>query len=598
MKKIPYGVANFKHIIDSNMYYVDKTMYLKKIEDKDRNIFFIRPRRFGKSLLLSMMSTYYDINEKNNFEKYFGKFYVGKEENKTEKANKYLILKLNFSSVTSEGGKNGLIRSFDENVVLSIRSFIWRYNKILKIEQLPNEDNTAIGALTYISTKIEDINLMSNSKKLEVMLLIDEYDNFANNLMHGNQELYKEILHGEGYIRTFFKAIKEGTEKGVLTKVFVTGVTPIMLDDVTSGANMFTNASLDENFNSMLGFTEKEVKEIIDYYKLEKIVEIEELKRTLKTYANGYKFSEDTKNTVYNTDMVLYIVKNIFANKKYPRNLIDRNVITDYGKIRNIARNFITEEDMLEIIEKREIGPIILKDRFNLEDMHNGIDVNTNIKSLLFYLGLVTIKEQQEDAVILKIPNYTIDKIYWEYITKVFKISINVGYEELKEAMIKMRQVADLTQIMDIYERALNKLSNRDLAHHTEETSKGIFITLLNTDRLYLIQSEREAKDGYTDLYLREDVLYKEAIKYRYMIEFKHLKMNKLKRDDIQTETKESLIKLNKELIEETIKGAEVQLENYMEDRNIINDSKLILKKMVIITLGRKHVICKVIVKN
>ncbi|MEA1976082.1 MAG: AAA family ATPase, partial [Bacillota bacterium] len=257
MKKIPYGVANFKHIIDSNMYYVDKTMYLKKIEDKDRNIFFIRPRRFGKSLLLSMMSTYYDINEKNNFEKYFLNLYVGKEENKTDKANKYLILHLNFSSVTSEGGKDGLIKSFDNEVSYAVEIFIDKYRDILKIEKLPEEYKGAVESLKYINKQIERLR---DNKKVEVMLLIDEYDNFANNLMHGNQELYKEILHGEGYIRTFFKTIKVGTEKAVFTKVFVTGVTPIMLDDVTSGANIFTNCSLDKNLNSMLGFTEKEVK--------------------------------------------------------------------------------------------------------------------------------------------------------------------------------------------------------------------------------------------------------------------------------------------------------------------------------------------------
>ncbi|MEA1974703.1 MAG: AAA family ATPase, partial [Bacillota bacterium] len=562
MKKIPYGVANFKNIIDKDMYYVDKTMYLEVIEKKDDFLFFIRPRRFGKSLLLSMMSTYYDINEKNNFEKYFSNLYVGKEENKTEKANKYLILNLNFSSVTSEGGKDGLIKSFDENVVLSIKSFIRRYSKILKISELPKEHSTATGALTYVSIKFEEYNLIYGNEKVEVMLLIDEYDNFANNLMHGNQELYKEILHGEGYIRTFFKAIKVGTEKAVFTKVFVTGVTPIMLDDVTSGANIFTNCSLDKNLNSMLGFTEKEVKEIIDYYKLGDIVEINELRKTLKTYANGYKFNRKSNETVYNTDMVLYIVKNIIATGDYPDNLIDRNVITDYGKIRNIARNFITEEDMLEIIEKREIGPIILKDRFNLEDMHKGRNVERNIRSLLFFLGLVTIKRADQNAVRLAIPNYTIDKIYWEYMSNLFRVNVDLGYDKLKEAANDMRFDARLEKIINIYENALNQLSNRDLTHHTEETSKGIFITLINTDGIYLIQSEREAKDGYTDLYLREDVLYKDAIKYRYMIEFKHLKLGDLKRDDIQTETKESLIKLNKELIEETIKGAEVQLEN------------------------------------
>ncbi|MEA1974344.1 MAG: AAA family ATPase, partial [Bacillota bacterium] len=364
------------------------------------------------------------------------------------------------------------------------------------------------------------------------------------------------------------------------------------------GANIFTNCSLDKNLNSMLGFTEKEVKEIIDYYKLGDIVEINEFRRTLKTYANGYKFSKDIENTVYKTDMLLYIVKNIVATGDYPRNLVDRNAITDYRKMKNIARNFITEEDMIEIIEKREIRTIILKDRFNLEDMHNGIDVNTNIKSLLFYLGLVTIKEQQEDAVILKIPNYTADKIYWEYIRRVFKAAVNLRYEKLVKAMRKMQLESNINDLMVIYENILNQLSNRDLTHHTEETSKGIFITLINTDGLYLIQSERKAKDGYTDLYLREDVLYKEAIKYRYMIEFKHLKMSELKRENIQSETKESIINLNKQLIEETINGAKKQLENYMEDRNIINDSKLLLKKMVIITLGRKYVIYKVIVNT
>ena len=583
MKKIPYGVANFKEIIDSNMYYVDKTMYLKIIEEKDRNLFFLRPRRFGKSLLLSMMSTYYDINEKDNFNTYFKDLYVC--DNKTEKANKYLILRLNFSSVTTMGGKDGLINSFDNLVVAEIEEFLDSYKEHLNFE-LNSKNKTAVDALRYLNIRLE-------RKNVEVMLLIDEYDNFANNLMHGNQELYAEILHGEGYIRTFFKVIKEGTEKGVLTKVFVTGVTPIMLDDVTSGANMFTNASLDENLNSLLGFTEAEVDKIIKDYKLYEIVEEKELRQTLKTYTNGYKFSEDVESTVYNTDMFLYIVKNIISNKKYPKDLIDRNVITDYKKIRNIARNFITEENMLEIIQKREIGPVIIKDRFNLEAMHEGIDVDTNIKSLLYFLGLVTIKKAMQNSVILSIPNYTIDKIYWEYMSSLFKISLSVGYEKLKLAMIKMQREANLSYIMDIYEHSLNQLSNRDLSHHTEETSKGVFITLINTDGLYLIQSERESSGGYTDLYLREDVLYKEALKYRYMIEFKHIKLKELKREDITLETKDSIIKLNKALIDDTIKKAKIQLENYIQDKNIINDSKLILNKLIVITLGRKYVIYK-----
>lgn len=595
MKKIPYGVSNFKEIIDSNMYYIDKTMYLENIEKKDRNLFFIRPRRFGKSLFLSMMSTYYDINEKENFDKYFNDFYIGDKKNKTKKANKYLILNLNFSAVSTEGGKDDLIKNFDQRVLLSINSFFEKYNKYLEIDFSLEKYDKAISALSFLTSKLETLNAINKNDKLEVMLLIDEYDNFANNLMHGNQSLYQEILHGEGYIRTFFKGIKEGTEKGVFTKVFVTGVTPIMLDDVTSGANMFTNASLDKDLNSMLGFTQSEVDKIIKDFKLAKIVDENKLRETLKIYTNGYKFSPDAINPVYNTDMLLYIVKNLVSNKRYPRDLIDRNVITDYGKIRNLAKNFITEEDMLEIIEKREIGPVVLKDRFNLETMHKGLDVDRNVKSLLFFLGLLTIKRPKNRDVILKIPNYTINKIYWEYMENIFKITLDLGYEELSKAMDEMRLQANLENIMKIFETSLNKLSNRDLSHHTEETSKGVFITLLNVDGLYLIQSEKQAKDGYTDLYIKEDVLFKDAFKYRYLIEFKHLKMSDLKRENINTETKKSLIKLNKKYLDRKINQAKVQLNNYIKDKNILNDSNLLLKKIVVVTIGRKYVFYKVV---
>ncbi len=585
MKKIPYGVANFKEIINSNMYYIDKTMYLKTIEDKDRNLFFIRPKRFGKSLFLSMMGTYYDVNEKDKFEHYFGNLHVGQEGNKTDKANKYLILSLNFSSVSTIGGKEGLLKSFDDEVVISINRFLRRYKDIVRVEKLPDEYKNAISGLKFLYNEINE--------DMEVMLLIDEYDNFANNLMHGNRELYEQILHGEGYIRTFFKGIKEGTEKGVFTKVFVTGVTPIMLDDVTSGANNFTNVGSDLNLNEVLGFTEEEVEEIIKYYRLDEILDGDELRKTLRTYTNGYLFNEEAKTTLYNTDMLLYIVKNIIAAKKYPKDLVDRNVMTDYSKISNIARNFITKEDMVKIIENRDIGPVIINERFNLDSMSLGVDAERNVKSLLYYLGLVTIKETCQNAVILTIPNYTIEKVYWSYIAEVYKVTVNIGYEKLKEAMDFMRLEGKMEPVMNLYEKALRNLSDKDLRHHTEETSKGMFITLMSTDGLYLIESEKKASDGYTDLYLKEDVIYKEYIKYRYVIEFKHVKLSELKRDKTENETVESLINLNNEKIEQLEKGAVTQLKNYIKEKNIINDSNLTLKKLVIITLGRKYAICR-----
>ncbi|OGO84490.1 MAG: hypothetical protein A2Y24_01885 [Clostridiales bacterium GWE2_32_10] len=588
MKKIPYGISNYKELRDLNMYYVDKTKYIEVLEEKDRYQFFIRPRRFGKSLFLTMMECYYDINEKENFEKYFGELYIGK--NKTAEANKYIVLKLNFSAVISDQGKEKLIESFDMTVVQEINTSIRKYKNILGKEGLPQDKNTATYALQYIADE-------ARIKGYKMILLVDEYDNFANNMIKGQDIIYKELLHKDGYIRTFYKAIKMGTETAI-TKVFVTGVSPIMLDDVTSGANIFTYMSNDEDLNSILGFTQNEVEEMVDYYRLAELVNKEELMDTLKKYCNGYKFNENTKETVYNTDMVLYLIKNIIQTKRYPKNLIDENVKTDYTRLRNIAENFVGKEEMRQLIEGAEVGPVQIKERFNLESLYEEQKEEqsqyTNIRSLLYYLGLLTISKQDANAVMLKVPNYAISALYWEYMSKMYEIENSAQYDELKEAMKKMRLYADLEHIMEIYSRVINRMSNRDLLYYNEATSKGIFITLVYTDGLYLIESEKSADGGYTDLYIKENVLYKEHIKYRYMIEFKHIKEKELK-GDTKTESKEAILEKNKDIIERNKDEAKQQIERYMEEYNIINDSEKELKKLVVITVGRKYAVWEIV---
>lgn len=580
MKKIPYGVSNFKMLMDKNMYYIDKTKYLENLEAKDEYQFFIRPRRFGKSLFLSMMETYYDINEKVNFEKYFGNLYIG--NNKTPDANSYVILKFSFTKIITDLAKEDLIESFDYTISTGVELCIRKYYDIFGIKEFPKDIKRATYALEYL---IKEAQLRS----VKILLLIDEYDNFVNNIMSKNRRLYDDLVHEDGYVRTFYKAIKDGTADGVINRTFITGVSPIMLDDVTSGANIFTISSNDKDLNCILGITEEEVNALINYYKLDSIIKKEELLNIFKDYCNGYKFNEEVTETVYNTDMVLFIVNNIVQKQEYPKKLIDENVKTDYGRLRNIAEYFITKEEMLKMLEEGQIGPVEIKDRFNLESLYRGDDKITYIRSLLYYLGMFTIGKNYGNKVMLKVPNYTVKSLYWEYMSSIYEINQAARYEDLARAMESMRMQGNIEDIMTIYTSVINRLSSRDLSFFNEASCKSIFITLAYTDGIYLIASEREANGGYSDLYLKENVIYKEHVKYRYMIEFKHIKVDDLK-GNINKLPYAEFITLNKDIILEKQKEAELQLNNYMQEHNIINDSDRILKKFIVITLGRKYV--------
>jgi hypothetical protein len=581
LKQIPYGISNFKYLIESNMYYVDKTKYIEKLEQKVSYQFFIRPRRFGKSLFLTMLEAYYDIYEKEHFQQYFGDLYIGK--NATADANKYLILSMSFANVISDQGKDRLIESFDDIVVKSVNSCIEKYSEILNKKQLPKSDKKATFALDFLKYAAKPVNA-------KILILIDEYDNFANNMMNNNQTLYEELTHQDGYVKTFYKGIKEGTADGVIARAFITGVSPIMLDDLTSGANIFEVISNDEDLNSIMGFTDDDLTNIIGYYDLGKKVDEKNLREILKNYCNGYKFNEKAVDTVYNTDMVLYILKSIISTEEYPKNLIDDNVKTDYTRLRKIAEFFASKDELNGIIEAGTIGPVEIKSRFNLESLQDEYDKETNLWSLLYYIGMLTIDRPFENKVMLKIPNYAIKQLYWDYMSKTYQVTKNTRYSELIQAMHSMRMAGDTTDIMQIYEKVMNNLSTKDLTHFNEASCKSIFITLVFTDGLYLIESERESSGGYADLYIKENYLYKEHVKYRYMMEFKHIKAGELK-GDLNGLSKDDVLKQNAAIIDQYKSDARKQLDKYMQDFNVLHDSDRILKKYTVVVLGRKYIV-------
>jgi len=385
MKKVPYGESNYKKIIDENMYFIDKTRYIETLESMPSFQFFIRPRRFGKSLFLNTLQTYYDVNEKDNFDKYFGDKYIGK--NKTDKANSYLVLRLSFAGIVTDMGKEQMIRGIETLIFNAIDVMV-----SANISSLENADISMFNDkdATQMINTLRTV-LKKNNKSM--FLLIDEYDNFANGLMIKDEVMYKEIVHTDGYIKSFYKEIKEATAEGSIGRVFITGVSPILLDDLTSGANIFQNISNEHALNSMMGVTQEELEELVGYYKLSEYENKDELLANMKEFYNGYRFNNEAEETVYNTGMIMYIANKMNFNKKYPKDMLDDNIKTDYGKIRTLAQNFESKSELREIIEENKlIGPVDIKSRFGIDKLFNGTEKQDNFASLMYYLGLLTIK--------------------------------------------------------------------------------------------------------------------------------------------------------------------------------------------------------------
>lgn len=425
MKRIPYGISNFEVLREKNYLYVDKTSYIELLDRYAPYQFFIRPRRFGKSLFISMLENYYDINKEGKFEELFDDLYIGK--NPTEERNKFLVWKISFAGVDAGHGEEELRKSFNSKVIVSATKFINQYSNLLEDNIIPKHINSAEVIVQYISLLASKINK-------QVFVLIDEYDNFANELITGGkQNTYESILHGEGFVKVFYKALKDATSDN-FNRIFMTGVSPIMLDDLTSGFNITRNYTLDENLNAMMGFTRQELSWIMDEVSIKDSELREKICTDMTIYYDGYKFNENS-NSVFNPDMSMYFIDNYLAYNRYPKEMIDNNVKTDYGKVNQLAYNFNDREALEEIMTTGETSTMLV-DRFNIHTMYS---IKENFKSLLFYLGMLTIKGQGPLGTVLKVPNYVIKTIYWEQYFQKINIDYNIQIQNIRIAVNEMR---------------------------------------------------------------------------------------------------------------------------------------------------------------
>ncbi|SHK25446.1 PD-(D/E)XK nuclease superfamily protein [Hathewaya proteolytica DSM 3090] len=560
MKKIPYGISNFQTIREQNYLYIDKTKYIEILENEPPYQFFIRPRKFGKSLFLSMLENYYDINKSHKFQELFQNLYIG--ESPTEKRNSYLIFYINFSNLVVSNGKERFVESFDQCVLSAAKEFLNKYDKYLRKEDILGD---SVGAEIVVNKIIA----LTNNSNQKMFIIIDEYDNFANDLIScGNKNLYYDVISSEGYVRTFYKTIKTGTAFCV-DRIFITGVSPIMLDDLTSGFNVTINLTLENNLNEMLGFNEDEVKNILKEFEIEKNFDLETVLKDMQQYYNGYLFSKNGENRVYNPNLTLYFIQSIIKNKVYPENILDLNIKTDYKKLENMAFNFKDEETVKQLISE-EIINTKLVEKFNLEYMY---DKKENFISLLYYMGMLTIESTYFDKCIMKIPNYSVKTVYWEYfIEKIYeKMNVTLEDVQLLDSVHYMASKGEVSFLIDYLRKFISILSNRDLMQFNEKNVKMILISLF-INGIYLVNSEFEVEEGYVDIFLSANKAYDKYINYEWIIELKYVKES------------------DKNKIEDVKKQGVEQLKRYRSSSRLRNISHKEKKYLLIVVEGKKNV--------
>ena len=570
IKKIPYGMTDFESIISDNYYYVDKTRYITLVENTSRFFFFVRPRRFGKSLFLNMLGLYYDINKKDKFEEIFGRLSIGK--NPTPYRNKYLVLTLNFSSVAANMER--LEETFNTYCKIVMDGFAERYAHLLGKEAVEKLRGLSTGAALLGS-----LCQSAQNKGYKIYLILDEYDNFANNILvdYGN-ERYRSITHGNGFFRGFLKVVKDYSNS-VIERIFLTGVSPVTMDDLTSGFNIADNYSSNSAFNNMIGFNEYEVRTLIDYYKSCTVLPhtTDELIEMMKPWYDNYCFSTESLDepSMYNSDMVLYFMNRYLLNKRIPANMLDANIRTDYNKLRHLIhvdKTFGENASVVQEIVEKGTTTGIIADSFPAEDIIKA----ENFKSLLYYYGMLTIHGTRGPMNILSIPNQTVREQLYGYMIDIYQqatdLSLNV--DKLNFLMYDMAYEGNWEPYFKhIAERLDNQSSIREFIEG-EAHVKAFILAYLGLNSYYIARPEYESNKGYADIFLQPRLLQLPDMAYSYCIEVKYAK-----RDAADME------------IEKLTVDAKTQLKQYAASEWILQDKGTTeLKSIVLVFKGWKLV--------
>ncbi|GHT48589.1 hypothetical protein AGMMS49982_00130 [Bacteroidia bacterium] len=516
VKRLPYGNSNFESIMTENYAYVDKTRFVEQLENEaNKYQFFIRPRKFGKSLFFSLLENYYDLNRAKDFDKLFGELYIGKHP--TPKKNAYAVLKFNFSGLDTSN-EDRFRASFSGKIQKAVRQFVALYRNLF-----PNADSF-IQQLTEESPSIQSIQDAIDKAELadiKIFVIIDEYDHFANDLIAmGSQlgkDVYHNMVHANGLVRDFYEALKTGTST-VVDRIFITGISPVMLDDLTSGFNIAVNLTLEPQYNEMMGFTPQEVEALM----YETGVDPNFINVDMEMYYNGYLFHKDGEHRVYNPSMILYFFYQILKSQKAPENIIDDNLKTDYNRLRRMVQNEENRNTLIEIVQNNGIMSDVIS-KFSIDRLEN----TKYFISLLFYMGLLTVDKYHDGQLYLKIPNYSIRTVYWEYLEQLtleWNKDVMIDLREQSAAVWQLAYPGNLHPYIEyVSKNIFRRLSNRDLQHFNEKHIKIMLLNGLFQSKLYVPLTEKEVENGYIDIFLQRSPRLPD-IKYEWVWELKYLK--------------------------------------------------------------------------
>ena len=573
-KRIPYGMQNFEDVIKEDCYYVDKTPFIEEIEDSNMYFFFIRPRRFGKSLTISMLENYYDINKKDKFDEIFGKLYIG--ENPTPEHNSYLIIHLNFAIIV--GDLNDYKHGMDNYCRTQFNYFVDVYSHLLPegTKEGLNQQEDAVNQLNYLCTQ-------SKKSGQKIYLFIDEYDHFTNQILahKEHEQRYRIQTHGEGYLRKFFDTIK-GAAGDTLARVFVTGVSPVTMDDLTSGFNIGTNYSLAPEFNEMTGFTEDEVRDMLGYYSsvLPFNHSVDELIKVMKPWYDNYCFAEEEygKTTMYNSVMVLnFLDKYIRNNYDIPKNMVESNVRIDYDKVCMLIRHdkeFAHDASIIQQLVTQGFVTGKLVENFPAERINDP----DNFLSLLFYFGMVTIDGDYKGVTKFIIPNEVVRDQMYTYLLDTYKEN-DLTYDSFKKGKLESQLAYDgnYKAYFEFIADSLKRYSSQRDKQKGEAFVHGFTLAMTSQNQFYRPISELDNDGGYADIFLSPLCdIYKDMVD-SYIIELKYCKTNTAD-EQLQVLFKEASAQIcryaNSDIVKESVKTTK-------------------LHKLVVIYRGAEMVMCE-----
>ena len=514
VKLVPYGVADFATVIEQNLYYVDKTMFIPELEKQPRNLFFIRPRRFGKSIFLSMLYSYYDCTQSHKFQSLFGNLWIG--QHPTPLQGKYQVLFLDFSQIT--GNIDKLETKFNSYLSINLDAFVRQYSEYYQAEMeeiLAQED---------FEEKMELIFKAAKAHQYHLYLIIDEYDNFTNVILNERGEkVYHAITHADGFYRDVFKKFK-----GNFERIFMMGVSPVTLDDVTSGFNIGWNISIKPEFDEMLGFSTTDVVEMFTYYKEHGSVpadsDIDAIVNDMKPWYDNYCFAKQAlkkKTRMFNCDMVLYYLRNYMDAGCPPEEMIDPNTRTDYGKMKKLLQFDKLDGERKGIIRKIAEEEQIVTQLYESFSAYQ-IPKAEIFPSLLFYYGMLTIKGTRGSKLILGIPNNNVRKQYYGYLEEEYQAKAYVDVNQLTDYYYDMAYDGKWEEGLRFMADAYAKVSSVRDGIEAERNLQGFFMAYLNLNDYYITAPELELNHGYCDFFLLPDLTHY-ASQHSYILELKVL---------------------------------------------------------------------------